>query len=259
MEDPLVLEHKEQVMERTLHAIDREMTSRENFDPAGGNGNNLSFVQELVDECMRELSSTHYLTIKALRLLVTVSTTLAYVRIKQNVIRGLAGFSFKVSSLLRISVVAGIQLVLACECVAATCAGCYHGADDKDNMNRTWDENNKESLETPCLLCPVFHIYHSPQYDRATPMRHVCENLLQLPIYMWPPNGLEMAYRYLPTLKVKFKQILQSQMGMGGTDSDHGVSRTASMYYQIESCWRNVRCWECGTFWNSSKSMLCNN
>ena len=41
-------------------------------------------------------------------------------------------------------------------------------------------------------------------------MRHVCENILQLPIYMWPSNGLEMAYRYLPTLKVKFKNILAS-------------------------------------------------
>ena len=34
-------------------------------------------------------------------------------------------------------------------------------------------------------------------------MRHVCDNLLQLPVVWWPPYAVDMTQRYLPLMRAK--------------------------------------------------------
>jgi hypothetical protein len=130
-DDCVALKRKERDIEQILQTIERDLMSRKNFDPTGGQTTSVIINQadlpDLIQECIDELSSTHYLTIKALRLLVVSSTTQAYMRIKQHVGRGISTpfFGHRVSSAFQMSVVAGCQLVLACECVAVSCTGCY--------------------------------------------------------------------------------------------------------------------------------------
>jgi hypothetical protein len=225
------MEAKERAIERLLQVVDQQITARKNFDPSGGTTQSKSigpsFVQGLVQQCTSKLSSTHYLTIKALRQLISISTSHAYVIIKQNLVRGSTDvLNFRVSSYLRTSVLSGIQLVLAGECIAAKCTGCYL------NENRS-------------TFC--FSICHDPHFDRATPMRHVVEELLTIPIYMWPSNGLEMAHRYLPTLCAKFKKLAQPKRSFaiashgGQSPKNHDID----LLHQVEVCWKNLRCWEC--------------
>jgi hypothetical protein len=242
----LEIQRKEREMSKALEIIERDVTStsknKSYIDFTKQATNNPTFIQEVIAECIQELSSVHYLAVKALRLLVMVSTTHAYTIIKQHIVRGLpVELNMTVSIFGRISVLAGMQLVLACECVASNCTGCYLIQTDKEQSTTT-----------------VFHINHEPQYDRATPMRHVCENILQLPIYMWPSNGLEMAYRYLPTLRVKFKNVLASSpnnRSSSSSSSSRSATTTANepnLYEQIQLCWEKLQCLDCGTSWDSS-------
>mmetsp|Transcript_11300 Transcript_11300/g.26867 ORF Transcript_11300/g.26867 Transcript_11300/m.26867 type:complete len:138 (+) Transcript_11300:1099-1512(+) len=78
---------------------------------------------ELVDDVCETLSSAHHLTIKALRLLVAASTNQTFRLITQCEIRPKYRTIIEVALLLRTSVVAGIQIVLAGECVASNCTG----------------------------------------------------------------------------------------------------------------------------------------
>ncbi|KAG7345122.1 SET methyltransferase domain containing protein [Nitzschia inconspicua] len=258
------LQKKEREIHKALKTVEQDLLSRKNFDPSSGgkekynNNNNNSMgcspdsVQELVQECIEELSSTHYLTIKSLRLWVMSSTAQAYVTIKQNVLRGMTNHhDLRASSYIRMSVLGGIQLVRACECVAANCTGCYHWSTTMEAGAAT-AENRKNATVGPKKF--VEPSGHPPQYDRATPMRHVAENLLQLPLFLWPPIGMEMVHRYLPTLRIKFRCSLRYQIKNSTQRND--IPETIDMLDLFETLWQTIRCSECGTVWDGSVAAM---
>ena len=148
----LEIQRKERETSKLLEMIERDITSvhknKSYIDFTKNATNNPTFIQEVIKECIQELSSTHYLTVKALRLLVMVSTTHAYNIIKQHIVRSQdVTLNMTVSSFGRISVVAGIQLVLACECVAMNCTGCYLPVVEDDQ---------KKNKNNNLLLLPLF-------------------------------------------------------------------------------------------------------
>lgn len=200
---PLVLQERE--LAQTLQAIDRAIEQRQDFNTQSDY--TPAALQELVHECATTLSPAHHLTVKALRLLVTVATSGAYVHMKQLIVRGLSlDQNASVYQFFRTSVVAGFQLVLAGECVAEGCAGC----------------------------AGLSIMVHPPNYDRALPMRHVCDNLLQLPVHWWPPSSVTMVQRYLPILQAKF-----------------GASFVEDFAQKIVQAWQNdATCLDCGTYWD---------
>lgn len=270
--DMYVMLHQERELGRTLKAVARRIESRKTYEEMeegdnddGGGWDNPAFVREVVDECRSTLSPTHHLTVKALRLLVTASTARAYARMTNQVAAGVgcvgvggrtrrraassSSSSVKTWSFLRMSVVAGMQLVLACECVAAGCPGCYldlsagydaeAGGGEQPRPSSCSDDDDSNHASTAAA---ALRICHPPHYDRATPMRHVCENLLQMPIHMWPSDGLTMVVRYVPILRAKFKGILEDERG------------------RIGDVLANLRCVECdssgGLVWDGNIESL---
>jgi hypothetical protein len=77
---------------------------------------------------------------------------------------------------------------------------------------------------------------HEPNYDRATPMRHICDNILQLPVSWWPPLAVTMTTRYLPILKAKFQTL-------------EAIERRLVRYWETQE----ATCLECGTYWEDPK------
>jgi hypothetical protein len=238
-DDCVTLKRKERDIQQILQSIERDLMSRKNFDPSGGQTTSVIINQDdlpdLIQECIDELSSTHFLTIKALRLLVVSTTTQAYMRIKQHVGRGISTqfFGPSVSSAFRMSVVAGCQLVLACECVAVSCTGCYLHNEGTTGV----------TIETSS---GIFNIRHAPLYDRATPMRHVVENLLQLPLFLWPSSSMTMVYRYLPILRIKFKSSLRHEMKLVSGDT------TVDLLEMLKDCCKMLQCKDCETYWDGT-------
>jgi hypothetical protein len=200
----------ERTFEKTLQVLSREIEGNHDKESLAFNKRSSDYspriLQELVQECQESLSPTHHLTVKALRLLISLATSHAYVQIKRLIVRGLPMMKDpRVHSIFRTSVDAGFQLVLACECVAAGCVGCYRDG----GVPR-----------------------HEPNYDRATPMRHICDNLLQLPVSWWPPLAVTMATRYLPIFKAKFQTL-------------EDIERRLVRYWET----KEATCHECGTHW----------
>jgi hypothetical protein len=237
-----------------------------------------SIVLELIQECQQAMSYTHHLTIKALRLLVNLCTSRAYLQIKRYVARGqvppvvgttlnpmpgvasvVEGASSSSSSSFAdykhdeilcpnfwYSVWAGFQLVLACECVAANCTGCAplllgpaahlpfptrhtppttqpKGNHQSDQLPSQKVEHHVsdisvvqgESQTASSSAVSSYYFPHAPLYDRATPMRHVCDNLLQLPVAWWPPYAVAMTQRYLPLMRAKFGSVYVQEFDTG--------------------------------------------
>jgi hypothetical protein len=217
---PLLLVERE--LEKTLQVMDRATEQKVSFNDRCEY--TTSVLQEMVQECMTSLSPTHHLTVKALRTLVKVSTTNAYVQIKKLIVRGLPLDNPRVHSLFRTSVDAGFQLVLACECVASDCTGCYYNSSSSSSSSSLEDSSSTKRIN----MVP----HHEPNYDRATPMRHMCEALLQLPVYWWPPCAWTMTKRYLPILKAKLGRSVADDFERG-----------------IVQAWENATCIECGAYW----------
>lgn len=216
MLEPDILTGVERQMGKTLDMINRTIEQRKNFDK-NNSEYSPSAIQELISECQVELSETHHLTIKALRLLFTTATAHAFVAIKQTMVRGLPIATPRIHALFRTSVVAGYQLVLAGECVAAECSGCQM-------KNRGTDGEDIDLVLRPT---------HEPNYDRALAFRHICDNLLRLPMFWWPPQTLSMTLRYLPMLRARFGQLV------------------APIETHITQAHNAVMCFECGTYWNA--------
>ena len=212
--DALVRTERE--FEKTIDILNRKIEKRKNFLSVDREVTP-TLLRELVDECVTNLGQTHHLTIKGLRLLLTQATANAFVKIKNLISRGLPVGAPHVYSLLRESVDAGFQIVLAGECVAAECPGCQivgHG-----------NEVGGRGLN----LCPK----HEPHYDRALVCRHICDNLLRIPLFWWPPSGLVMVMRYVPLMRARFGSL------------------TASIEEHISSLAEALVCLECQTYWDA--------
>ena len=172
---------------------------------------NPQMLQHIIDKCQSSLSYTHHLTIKSLRLKVNVTTNYAYVQTSHLIQRGLLQvpqYSSRIHTLIRSGIDAGFQLVLACECVAANCTGCYfdsHYDDDSSSSPNKQEKNDDNANQSSYLR---LHVRHEPNYDRATTMNHFLEDLWQLPLYWWPPLAFTMMERYYPLLKQKFHDHL---------------------------------------------------
>ncbi len=205
----------ERQMSTTLDVINRKIEHRMDFDTLDTECSP-SILRELVNECQDQLSETHYLTIKALRLLFTSVTALAYVQIKKMMMRGLSIATPRIHGLFRESVITGIQLVLAGECIAANCSGCQFPKESETNTIR-----------------PSLQPKHEPNYDRALVFRHICDNLFRLPVSWWPPQALTMALRYLPIMKARFGEKL------------------LPLEVRINYVLNNLECTESGVYWDS--------
>lgn len=259
-EDPIDMQRKERDIQQVLQGIEKDLMSRKTFDPSGGRRLsarkfqpicNPQSIRELVLDCMDELSSTHHLTVKALRLLVMSSMAQAYVSIKQNVVRHLPNrLDPRVASFMRMSVVAGIQLVLACECVAASCTGCYLS----HNNNASSSKKVSSCFNGNVMSDLFFTVRHSPHYDRATALRHVIEDLMQLPLFLWPPMSIELILRYLPFLRIKFKTSLRYKAinKKQRRDVDDDSDTEEDLLDLLENLLQSIRCVECVTVWEGS-------
>lgn len=213
----LVLERQ---MEQTLKMIERSVEKLTNFKkipeftPAD--------LQDLVQECSQTLSPTHYLTIKALRLLVTICTCSAYVQTNRLVARG-GWTNPQVLLLHRHGIEASFRLILACECVAAGCPGCtslvVSGMVDISKDGTVVDD--------------IFP--HVPLFDRAAPLHRACEELTEyLPPHYWPSYAVSIFTRYLPLSRIKF-----------GRDSLVAMEKKLLP-------WKEAICLPIGTLWSGS-------
>ena len=214
--DALVRTERE--FEKIIDDLNQKIEKRKNFQSVDREVTP-TLLRELVDDCVTNLSQTHHLTIKGLRLLLTQTTANAFVKIKSLVSRGLPVGAPPVYSLLRESVDAGFQIVLAGECVAAECPGCQivgHGS-----------EIGVRGLD----FCPK----HEPNYDRALVCRHICDNLLRIPVFWWPPSGLIMVMRYVPLMRARFGSLMAS--------IEEHISRLSEA----------LICIECQTYWDASR------
>ena len=136
-------------------------------------------------------------------------------------VRGLPIATPPIHNLFRQSVVAGLQLVLAGECVAADCTGCQKiSTVPATTTSKTQD------------VSPHLEPRHEPNYDRALVMQHICDNLFRLPQCWWPPLALIMALRYLPIMKARF-----------------GV-KVAHIETRINRVMTSLVCHECGIYWD---------
>ena len=190
-------------MESTISVLERHieswMTNSLEVTP--------SAMLEAIEECQSVLSPTHYLTATALRLLMDLCTSRAYVQIKRRLVRD-ENDDYESDSIVRYnfwnSIRAGFQLILVSECVAASCLGC--GPVIMGEFNITAGLRQDESIEpTTSIIANKSHFAaHPPLYDRATPMKHVCDNMLQLPISWWQPYAVEIVQRYIPILRAKY-------------------------------------------------------
>jgi hypothetical protein len=178
-------------------------------------------VQDLAKSCAQQLSPTHHLTVKALRLLAQISTTYAYNYSKRMVVRGLSIDNPQIHSYFQSSVLSTLRLVAACECVAAGCPGCGPLV--------------PSSIGSKPTFVQTVSFAHDALYDCVTPMRHFCDNLLQLPVTYWPSFTISFVERYLPLLKLKFG------------------SKANEFERSIVLKWKDAICLECGTFWDASK------
>lgn len=206
----------ERAIGKTLETINRTIEQRNNFE-IDNSEYSPQILQELVSKCQSELSETHHLTVKALRLLFLTASGHAFVQIKKMMARGWSIASPKIHALFRTSVVAGFQLVLAGECVAADCTGCQF-PDSRTNKG-----------DTGILLQPN----HEPNYDRAMVVRHVCDNLLRIPVFWWPPQAFAMTKRYLPIMKARFGEMI------------------VPIEIRVVRAWNEATCFDCGTYWDA--------
>jgi hypothetical protein len=196
-------------------------------------------LQELVDDACETLSSVHHLTVKALRLLAAVSVNQTYKLITRCAIPERRNV-LEVSLLLRTSILAGIQIVLAGECVASNCTGCYRQQQNRVSAKTT---PNDKSMTTFGIngKSITFNVSHDPLYDRSTPMRHVVEDLVQLSISFWPSQALFMVQRYQFILRAKFRSILQGPLQILSQCWDEPTTPTRNTL---------MFCRECGTtYW----------
>lgn len=119
----------------------------------GSNDVTPAVLLEFIQECEHVLSSTHHLTLNALRLMVNLCTSLAYLRIERYLARGgLDDSNYKTDAVagyyFRMSVWAGFRLVLACECVTVNCVGCgmlVIGGGSHDSVASTDHVNEKNN------------------------------------------------------------------------------------------------------------------
>ncbi|KAL3938212.1 MAG: hypothetical protein SGBAC_006835 [Bacillariaceae sp.] len=214
--DTAAMEQTEKAIGEKLDSMDKDIQSitfhtRSSITPQA--------LQELVEECQSTLSPVHYMTMRALRLLFSLSTTLAYDYMKKILLRKRNVSENMVCAMLRTSVCTGFELAIAGECCAANSPGGYKG--DKPNS---------------------FRLSHDANFDRALPVHHALENLLQLPLAWWPPNSLEMAKRYLPYIKTKFIATKTS-------DQENSVETMELNLAQLSKC---MSCQQCGSFWDGS-------
>ena len=211
----------ERQMEQTLKMIERSVQKLSNFNripeftPAD--------LNELVQECSDKLSPTHYLTMKALRLLVTVCTCSAYVQTKRLVVRG-GWTNPQILALHRAGVEANFRLIAACECVAAGCPGC-------GSLVANGEVNDSKSGTV--MDSAVFP--HAPLFDRATPVHRAYEELTEyLPPHYWPSYTVTLFTRYLPLLHIKFGRAVMEEI------------KTRLLP------WNQAICLPCGTRWSGS-------
>lgn len=224
IETPVMLQ-KEQEIDQTLEIVNEGLRSNKNhssrpdYSPV--------MLQKLVLDCQYTLSSVHNLTVKAMRLSFTVSMGMAFDMMEKLTLRGISLNDSSIHPFFRASVETGFALVLAGECCAANCPGCY----EQIPLNSTDDVVS-------------FNIRHDPSYDRTLPMRHTLDNLLQLPISWWPFYAVTMAERYLPLLKAKF-----GIAGLGDSSKDITIPEMERRMIQI---WDTCFCMECGTYWDGN-------
>lgn len=216
--DTGVMEQREKNISEKLDAVDKDIQSttfhtRSSITP--------NALQELLKECQSSLSPVHYLTMKALRLLFSLSTTLAYYYTKNIILRKRNVSENMVYAMFRTSACAGFELAIAGECCAANRPGGYHG--DKPNC---------------------FVLNHDASFDRALPVRHALENLFQIPLPWWPPMSLEMAKRYLPYIKSKYSTPTSKI-----SDQENPLRK---MELHITRLSEDISCQKCGTFWDPS-------
>ncbi|CAJ1934425.1 unnamed protein product [Cylindrotheca closterium] len=217
--DTAAMERTEKLIGEKLDAIDKDMQSitfhtRSSVTPKA--------LHELVEECQSTLSPVHHMTMRAMRLLFSLSTTLAYDYMKKILLRKRNVSENMVYGMLQTSVYAGFELALAGECCAANSPGGYRG-------------------DTP----NTFLLSHDANFDRALPVLHALENLLQLPLAWWPPHSIEIAKRYLPYIKVKYAATTKNQ--------ENSVDKMELNLNQLSKC---ISCQQCGTFWDGSKKAV---
>ena len=222
-----LLEKAVAVMERSFQ-LKLSFSQRPEYTPEA--------VQDLVKSCSQQLSPTHHLTIKSLRLLMQLSTTFAYNYSKRMVVRGLdINASPQVHSYFQISVVADFRLVAACECVAAGCTGCGPLV----IVTTAISSNASASASSPPTPLAATKnrrmMAHDPLYDCATAMRHLCDNLLRLSVSHWPSYAVTFVERYLPLLQLKF-----------------GETAIQDIEERITLRWKDATCLECGTIWDGT-------
>ncbi|CAB9512354.1 SET domain [Seminavis robusta] len=213
----------ERQMEQTLTMMERSVQKEttnfnripEEVTPAD--------LKEVVQECSEKLSPTHYLTMKALRLLVTVCTCSAYVQTKRLVVRG-GWTNHQILAYHRAGVQASFRSIAACECVAAGCPGCTLLVTAGSGEGKT------SKGGTAADMFP-----HAPLFDRAAPVHRACEELTKyLPPHYWPSYTVTIFTRYQPLLHVMFGRAAMEEI------------ETKLLP------WNQASCLPCGTVWSGS-------
>jgi hypothetical protein len=133
-----------------------------------------------VKESARVLSKVHYITLEALDTVAQLSASKAA---SQEMLQRFMGprlnaYGASNATLRQWAAEAGLECVLASECVASGCSGCY----------------NLSSTSFP----------HEPCYDLGSKVFHACTDLQEVPENCRPRYATSVVKRYLPVMRGLF-------------------------------------------------------
>jgi hypothetical protein len=143
---------------------------------------NIDQLQSLVQESRKILSPVHHITVQSLETLTQWSASKAKA-IEHGTSNPLIKMAKK-AALSKIAVDSGLQVVVACECVAAGCPGCF---DSSVFTSKTTSRDD-------------FSFAHEPIYEMGVVAFQTSNHLMQVPEKLRSVHALAMVQRYLPVM-----------------------------------------------------------
>ncbi|KAG7341425.1 hypothetical protein IV203_023377 [Nitzschia inconspicua] len=146
-------------------------------------------LQDLVEDAALQLSPSHHVTIKALDMLARLGASKAENLDVQQRFMGIMGglrmnpHGLSTTELRKIAAEAGLRAVVASECVAAGCHGCY----------------SKSFQAGKELILP-----HDSVYEVGIKIFHVSVDLIVIPEAIRPCYSSKIVERYLPIMRGHF-------------------------------------------------------
>jgi hypothetical protein len=146
-------------------------------------------LQDLVEDASKQLSPSHHITIEALDTVAQLGASKAVSQEMTQQFMAMMGgprtnpYGMPTTTFRKIAAVAGLEAVVASECVAAGCHGCCSGK---------------------LFTGKDFQLPHDPVYEVAVKVFHACTDLMAIPESSRPTYASPIVERYLPSMRGHF-------------------------------------------------------